>query len=302
MPMTSRATYALLAVLFIGGANSFMLKPTASGLAMMHKAPLNEVSTRCTHLMHATPKETPSEAIARRGERKGFYVRPSAAIEKGGGFFIPGFEGWKLRGLIASVLVFLLFSNRAGGYDPTPNQLVSEAIASTAVVSLIVQTANQYLDFGGAATKAPNQAGDVSRSTFVRPGADEFTSAWAAKALIYTSDASIAILFRDGEVETFAGTFERGHPLVKQANEGPILPLQDCVPFFEQERTEFDRKSLQAALLLDYVPASCSAFCSRVVGPGCFWILGSTDAALLRSERQQKWLESISKLSALGPG
>lgn len=298
--MTSQATYALLTVLAIRGASSFMLKPTDSGLAMMLKAPLNEVSTRCTHLMHATPKETQSEAIARRGERKGFYIRPSAAIEKGGGFFIPGFEGWKLRGLIASVLVFLLFSNRAGGYDPTPYQLVSEAIASTAVVSLIVQTANQYLGFGDAASKAPDQVADVTRSTFVRPGADEFTATWAAKALMYTSDASVAILFRDGEVETFAGTFERGHPLVKQASEGPISPLKDYAPFFEQERTDFDRKSAKAALLLDCMPGSCTSFTSRVVGPGCFWVLGSSDGALLRSEKQQNWLESISKFSALG--
>jgi hypothetical protein len=298
--MISRASYALITALIMRCATSFMLNQPAARVSMMHKAPAG-ILWRCKHSLRATPKETQSEAIARRGERKGFYVRPSAAIEKGGGFFIPGFEGWKLRGLIASVLVFLLFSNRAGGYDPTPNQLVSEAIASTAVLALIVQTANQYLGFGDAVAKASEQAGDLTRSTYLRPEADEFTATWAAKALVYTSDASVVILFRDGQVETLAGAFERGHPLVKQADEGAILPLEDYEPFLEQERTDFDKKSPQAALLVDYVPASCTAFCSHVVGPGCFWVLGSTDVASLRSEGQQKWLENISKFSALGP-
>ena len=35
------------------------------------------------------------EAIGKQA--KGFYIRPSAAIERGGGFFVPGLEGTKLR-------------------------------------------------------------------------------------------------------------------------------------------------------------------------------------------------------------
>ena len=59
--------------------------------------------------------ETAEEAAKRRGEKRGFYIRPSAALERGGGFFIPGLEGSKLRFAIAFVLLGLLTLNRFPG-------------------------------------------------------------------------------------------------------------------------------------------------------------------------------------------
>jgi hypothetical protein len=38
---------------------------------------------------------------------KGVYVRPSAAIERGSGFFVPGLEGYKVRLLVGSMIVVL---------------------------------------------------------------------------------------------------------------------------------------------------------------------------------------------------
>ena len=40
-------------------------------------------------------------------QAKGFYIRPSAAIERGGGFFIPGLEGAKLRIALGGGLLVL---------------------------------------------------------------------------------------------------------------------------------------------------------------------------------------------------
>jgi len=45
---------------------------------------------------------------------KGVYARPSAAIEKGSGFFVPGFEGSRVR-ILFSVVIFLLnYVNTSG--------------------------------------------------------------------------------------------------------------------------------------------------------------------------------------------
>ena len=63
-----------------------------------------------------------------RGKSDGFYVRPSAAVEKGGAFFVPGLEGFRLKLLAASVLGLALVTNRlASPGEPASSQLVSEA-------------------------------------------------------------------------------------------------------------------------------------------------------------------------------
>ena len=40
---------------------------------------------------------------------KGMYVRPSRAIEKGGGFFVPGLEGERIR-IVSAVLLLMLYA------------------------------------------------------------------------------------------------------------------------------------------------------------------------------------------------
>lgn len=66
------------------------------------------------------------EEAERQGGRKGFYVRPSKALEKGGGFYVPGVDGSRLRLGLAGAAVLLLFVNRAitpGGADPEFSQV-----------------------------------------------------------------------------------------------------------------------------------------------------------------------------------
>ena len=61
-------------------------------------------------LLPAHPRLRPLRVVASAGPppyeeaKKGFYVRPSAAVERGGGFFIPGLEGYKLRLAVALLL------------------------------------------------------------------------------------------------------------------------------------------------------------------------------------------------------
>jgi hypothetical protein len=57
----------------------------------------------------------------------------------GGGFFIPGLEGYKLR-LFTSVLVCVLLAlNRYPGYEPSSSQLTSEVIGVGAAIILLAQ-------------------------------------------------------------------------------------------------------------------------------------------------------------------
>ncbi|CEM23848.1 unnamed protein product [Vitrella brassicaformis CCMP3155] len=70
---------------------------------------------------------------------KGFYVRPSKALEVGGGFFVPGLEGWRLP--VAGGLFFAvcLAVNHLASLEVAIGQTITEAIGAIAVLTLILQ-------------------------------------------------------------------------------------------------------------------------------------------------------------------
>ena len=70
---------------------------------------------------------------------KGYYRRPSRAIEKGGGFFIPGFENERIRILSSTVLLALLIVNRSGVQAATFSQIVTELTGAVMIVLLFLQ-------------------------------------------------------------------------------------------------------------------------------------------------------------------
>lgn len=67
---------------------------------------------------------------------KGYYRRPSRAIEKGGGFFIPGLEDEKIRIVAVAILFAMLTLNSVGSPYFTFQLAVSDAI--TVVTSLLL--------------------------------------------------------------------------------------------------------------------------------------------------------------------
>lgn len=70
---------------------------------------------------------------------KGFYVRPSRAIEKGGGFFVPGLEGGRIRVVSAILLVFLNVVNNVGVQSLSTTETVSQSVGIVATVILLLQ-------------------------------------------------------------------------------------------------------------------------------------------------------------------
>ena len=72
---------------------------------------------------------------------KGYYRRPSRAIEKGGGFFVPGLEGERIRLITAVALVLMFAVNRAGQVSAmqSPSQIVSEVTGLVMALILFLQ-------------------------------------------------------------------------------------------------------------------------------------------------------------------
>lgn len=80
---------------------------------------------------------------------KGYYRRPSRAIEKGGGFYVPGLEGERIRIITAGALVLMFVANRAGQTVATLPQVVSELTGIAVALLLFAQGAADVFGGGG---------------------------------------------------------------------------------------------------------------------------------------------------------
>ncbi|CAM9898633.1 unnamed protein product [Choristocarpus tenellus] len=68
-----------------------------------------------------------------------YYKRPSAAIERGGGFFIPGLQGSRLQLVFSGVILGLLLLGGSPPSTMSPSQLSSEVLATMAGLVLLLQ-------------------------------------------------------------------------------------------------------------------------------------------------------------------
>ena len=114
----------------------------------------------------------------KRAAAKGVYARPSAAIEKGSGFFVPGLEGPKVRlavGLILLALVAVNFvGSSSGGVTDTAAaaaasaNLFSEALAAIFSLFVLFQGGIEYTkDLRESSTVMVGRSGRKARSSSV---------------------------------------------------------------------------------------------------------------------------------------
>jgi hypothetical protein len=76
---------------------------------------------------------------SQRKGMKGYYVRPSRAIEKGGGFFVPGLEDGNIRFVTGSFISILVIFNHLSANSYSSTMIVSEVIAMGMGIFLIFQ-------------------------------------------------------------------------------------------------------------------------------------------------------------------
>lgn len=82
-----------------------------------------------------------------KDSNKGVYARPSAAIERGSGFFIPGLEGPRVRLLFGLILVTLTTINHFLGGGATADSGgggLSELLAISYAILLLIQAAIEF--------------------------------------------------------------------------------------------------------------------------------------------------------------
>ena len=107
--------------------------------------------------------------------RNSFYVRPSKAIERGGGFYVPGLEGYRLRLFISLLIMFLMAANRLllPGYHPLESQILSEGITLTSAFALLLSALMDATSIatGGTSNDIGASEGNakLSQSIFLTP-------------------------------------------------------------------------------------------------------------------------------------
>eukprot|EP00903_Cladosiphon_okamuranus_P008720 g8352.t1 len=148
-----------------------------------------------------------------------YYRRPSAAIERGGGFFVPGLEGFRLRFFLAAVILGLLSLDGVSRPGMTTSQVVSEALAALAGVVLFAQAlldqqkeravkmrreavaASSAWAGGGDSTGPTTEEGEVAFFDSKALGYDlEPKVRWAADILLQLTAACSFVAFSDGKV------------------------------------------------------------------------------------------------------
>lgn len=184
-----------------------------------------------------------------------FYKNPSKAIEKGGGFFIPGLRGPRLRIAVSALAATLLSLNHfsAGAAIAQSNLRVSEALATTATIAVLVTA---LVDI--AAEQRERSPTSVQSATIFSQQSDDRTVAsggsveteevaWVEAVTADLAGVNATAVCREGYVVYASGSAtdgaEAGEVARRVAKEGRAfyvddsssLPSEATFPFLEQE-------------------------------------------------------------------
>eukprot|EP00322_Chrysochromulina_rotalis_P006907 CAMPEP_0115867402 /NCGR_PEP_ID=MMETSP0287-20121206/20750_1 /TAXON_ID=412157 /ORGANISM="Chrysochromulina rotalis, Strain UIO044" /LENGTH=269 /DNA_ID=CAMNT_0003322007 /DNA_START=63 /DNA_END=872 /DNA_ORIENTATION=+ len=167
-----------------------------------------------TRISQAATRRVAAMPLMLAKKQDGYYRRPSAALEQGGSFYVPGLEGTRLRTSGAAVLSLGLLLNRVlSPGEPVSSQLVSEALGILGCLIIFAQSFAQNridreaeqdgLRSAFAARLKERQDIDPSLST---RSADRVR--WASSTLIKVTPARAMIwVGADGRVLARCGRF-----------------------------------------------------------------------------------------------
>ena len=161
-----RWLFALTVVVSIVHVSSWSLGATSYLAAKMR----NTRSSRLTTTTSSPPTASATflcmsngsdDNKATKKKTAGVYARPSAAIERGSGFFIPGLEGSRVRLLFGILALVLTYVNNSLGGVTTGGFGVSETVAVLAGILLLLQAAVEFGQELGFGVEQPSAASTV---------------------------------------------------------------------------------------------------------------------------------------------
>jgi hypothetical protein len=168
-------------------------------------------------------------AAGNKDSTKGVYSRPSSAIERGSGFFVPGLEGAKVRLAVGILLLGVTAVNHYG--DPlvsitTMGNTFAEALAAVFAILVLLQAAIEFRKerssdngFGFVRTGTSSQIADAAKTptTLVQvwsvPPLDDGWKnrvEWAAGSYLALTPATEVMLLGPGKVVYSLGSIGLG--------------------------------------------------------------------------------------------
>lgn len=228
-----------------------------------------------------------------------FYKNPSKAIEKGGGFFIPGLRGPRLRYFVSILASCLLALNHiASPAVHTSTQTISEifaAFSSFAVLATAVaDSATQVPTPQSSKTRDPSlRTQENDKNTYVKQdlSLDSYkeqtsaeTAAWALAVCTDLTKVSHIAAFREGKIITATANVDAAKP------DGPVIQRvhEELRPVYVANTTD-----LPADVTLPFL--SSAPQCVFVVPVSGCVVSFSTELAVSKptgfSVEERRWLK-----------
>lgn len=252
---------------------------------------------------------------------KGYYRRPSRAIEKGGGFYVPGLEGERIRIITAGALVLMFVANRAGQTVATFPQVVSELTGIAVALLLFAQGAADVFGAGGGGGgggegEADSQQQEQSLAALSylsvlqnnfgadgRSGQGPAVEA-IARSLVQTSEDALYIaalsrqdgrvLFELGPVQGSAMTSLQGRALVDAVQISSSFSSSLPSPFPRRCLSILDLDTLQQRA---QQPLTCLPLSTKSVGVATagdlVWVLACAAPAEAIAPETRSWMQSL---------
>ena len=272
-----------------------------------------------TMVLHAEKKSSGSRS-------KGVYVRPSGAIERGSGFFVPGLEGPRVRLVVGMVLLSLTFVNHfmiSGGGDGFQFE---EGLAIGYSLLVLVQAGIEYIKEGqqGSAVPSPSKAtgsastsnmetdSEIPASESSRSSAaliqtfddrafdadainiDKFNIAWAAASYLSLTAATTMILLRKDEDDNMYLAYQLGKnkPAAENTNVG-IQAAFDALSKSSSGRIALPMSHPAVDTLLSSQDPRVKTAILQSISPTACWLVGSDQLLASFPSQDLQWLQEL---------
>jgi hypothetical protein len=239
-------------------------------------------------------------ALSAEKNNKGVYSRPSAAIERGSGFFIPGLEGPKVRLLFGMVVLALTAVNRF--LNPNTTGFLTEALAIGYAILLLLQAA---IEFGkeekGFVVSLDRPNDDGSRETMTQRWQTDNSALesrkeqveWSAASFVALTPATQMILIQSDKVLYRLG----GLPstIYEDESKGCIAALE-TIGKAKSGRVSIPATHQASIALVNEVDRRCVVL--QTINERECWMMTSNQLLAAFTSQDLKWLGQLAKYVA----
>lgn len=234
---------------------------------------------------------------------KGVYVRPSAVIEKGSGFFVPGLEGPRVRlfvgtGLLVATAVNHVFSSSTSAFSEGLSVFYSVLVLLQGAIESskegrIESIEQQEQQQDTAIASATSSKANLSQKWSSPPSAEwQDKVEWAAASFLSLTPATHMILLQDNSIQYWLGVTDNSN-VQSTAVEAALTTIQQS-------------KGGRVALPTDH-PAATGMFkeetdrrcviLQRINDNSC-WMVASNDLLASFTKQDLTWLGQLARYCA----